>query len=219
MGKISLLTKNQKAFLSLLKENNYFTDRFYFTGGTVLAEYYLRHRYSDDLDFFSETEFDQQVILGIMEKISRQLKFTFTSRFIEVVYRFQCEFPNGGILKVDFAYYPYKRLAPSINKDGLYIDSQFDIAVNKTNTLSQRQEVKDFVDCFYLWQEESFYDLVHGVERKFHEKFEPVLLSSDMLSVEYFSTLPRMIKKLKLEDLKKFFREQAKELAKASVEK
>ncbi|MDR1696214.1 MAG: nucleotidyl transferase AbiEii/AbiGii toxin family protein [Endomicrobium sp.] len=25
---------------------------FYFSGGTALSEYYLRHRYSEDLDFF-----------------------------------------------------------------------------------------------------------------------------------------------------------------------
>lgn len=30
---------------------------FYLTGGTALSAYYLNHRISDDLDFFSEQEF------------------------------------------------------------------------------------------------------------------------------------------------------------------
>jgi predicted nucleotidyltransferase component of viral defense system len=31
---------------------------FYLTGGTALAAYYLRHRLSEDLDFFAEKEFE-----------------------------------------------------------------------------------------------------------------------------------------------------------------
>ena len=36
-------------------------DRFYLTGGTALGRHYLKHRYSDDLDLFvnSETDFKQ----------------------------------------------------------------------------------------------------------------------------------------------------------------
>lgn len=56
MGKIQILTKNQQALLHLVAGNGYLRDRFYFTGGTALSAYYLKHRYSDDLDFFSESE-------------------------------------------------------------------------------------------------------------------------------------------------------------------
>ena len=52
----SILTAHQKRILDLISKEKYFTDRFYFTGGTVLAEFYLKHRFSEDLDFFSEKQ-------------------------------------------------------------------------------------------------------------------------------------------------------------------
>jgi predicted nucleotidyltransferase component of viral defense system len=218
MGKISILTKDQTAFLSVLATSSYIKERFYFTGGTVLSEYYLRHRYSDDLDFFSEEKFDNAVILTLIETWSKQLHYTFTSRFIEVVYRFVLTFPSGIPLKIDFSYYPYKRLSPGKKlPNGITIDSRFDIAVNKMATVSQRMDIKDYVDCYYLWQKESFYDLIHGREKKFHIPYEPLLFSSDLLTIETFTELPRMITPVTLPVLKMFFRKKAKELAQASV--
>ena len=218
MGKISILTKEQQAFLSVLRQNSYITKNFYFTGGTALSEYYLHHRYSEDIDLFSESKIDTDIINTLVHDWSKKLHFTFSSNFIEVVYRFNCIFKNGYELKVDFAYYPYKRIQPSQMINGLPVDSLFDIAVNKTNTLSQRQSIKDFVDCYFLWQTESFYDLVHGIEIKFHEEFDPMIFSSNLLSVEYFDVLPKMLKPLQLSDLKSYFRKEAVELAKKSVE-
>lgn len=131
-----------------------------------------------------------------MKDWSNQLHFSFTSRFIEVVYRFELKFAGDDVLKVDFAYYPYRRMKKSLFIDGLWIDSLFDMAVNKLNTLSQRMSVKDFVDCYFIWKKESFYDLIYGVEYKFQEKYDPLMLASDFLSVESFDTLPKMIKPL-----------------------
>ena len=126
-------------------------------------------------------------------------------------------FPSGIPLKVDFSYYPYKRIAPIKNETGISIDSQFDIAVNKLITLTQRQDIKDFVDCYFLWKKESFYDLVAGMEKKFHQSYDPITFASDLLMVEDFTNLPRMILPLKLDDLKQFFRTKAKDLSRAHV--
>lgn len=218
MGKIHILTKEQQAFLHLVSQNAYIAKRFYFTGGTALSEHYLQHRYSDDLDFFSEEEIETGVLLPLLTGWSQKLDCSMTARFIEVVYRCVLTFPSGISLKVDFSYYPYKRLQPVRNDIGISIDSRFDIAVNKLVTLTQRQDVKDFVDCYFLWQQESFYDLVAGMEKKFHLSYDPVPFSSDLLMAEDFTELPRMIKSLNLDDLKQFFRKKATEIAKPSVQ-
>ena len=57
MGQVSFLNKEQKSILDGLKENQLIRSNFYFTGGTALSEFYLQHRYSEDLDFFSENIF------------------------------------------------------------------------------------------------------------------------------------------------------------------
>ncbi len=209
MGEIQILTKDQQAFLHLVSHNEYITKRFYFTGGTVLSHYYLHHRHSDDLDFFSEEKIETDVLFPLLTGWAKELGCTLTARFIEVVYRCVFTFPSGIPLKVDFSYYPYKQLKPVKIDAGLSIDSRFDIAVNKLVTLSQRQDVKDFVDCYFLWQQESFYDLVAGMEKKFHVSYDPITFSSDILTVEDFTALPRMIAPVTLDELKQFFRTKA----------
>lgn len=58
----SILSKNQQDVLSILSKESVVIDNFYLTGGTALAEFYLHHRQSEDLDFFSENEFEPQDI-------------------------------------------------------------------------------------------------------------------------------------------------------------
>ncbi len=219
MGKIQILTKEQKIILDVVKKSDFLLSHFYFTGGTALSAFYLEHRYSDDLDFFSSKRFDQQAILALMQDWSKQYKFKVeSSRFAEVVYIFMLKFPNNKMLKVDFGYYPYKNLEKNVIQDGLKIDSLTDIAANKLFTISQRYEVKDFVDLYFLLQKFTVWDLLQAVKIKFRMGIEPLLLGADFLKVEDFDYLPQMIKPLALKELKDFFRQKAKEVGRESLE-
>ncbi len=53
MGK-TILTPKQFEFLELVKVEPQITKAFYLTGGTALSEFHLKHRLSEDLDFFIE---------------------------------------------------------------------------------------------------------------------------------------------------------------------
>lgn len=218
MGKIQYATPEQKIILGEIAKNEFLRSNFYFTGGTALSYCYLHHRYSDDLDFFSQKKFDTQTILILLEDLSRQYHFTYKTRFVEVVLISNLTFNNKAELKLDFSYYPYKKMEKEIEINGLKVDSLLDIAINKLLTISQRDEVKDFTDLYFLLQKFSLWDLQYGVKTKFNMEVEPHLLASDFLKVEDFEYLPRMIKPLTVEKLKSFFREQAKELGKKSVE-
>lgn len=217
MGQKPIITKNQEAILFRIRESEYLRSRVYFTGGTVLSAYYLKHRYSDDLDLFSETKLDNQTIFTLVSQWSSELKFVFTSQISEVVQMYMLKFKDGSEFKVDFAYYPYKRLKVGMRKDGLDIDSLLDIAVNKTLTISQRTDVKDFVDFYYLEQKFGIWDLIKGLRIKFRIETDPFLMAADYLKVEDFTFMPRMIKPLSLETLKKFFRVKAKEVGEKAV--
>src|SRR5207245_161566 len=50
---VGILTATQTSFLTEFFRDSKETEPFYLSGGTALAEYYLQHRYSDDLDFFT----------------------------------------------------------------------------------------------------------------------------------------------------------------------
>jgi len=69
-----------------------------------------------------------------------------------------------------------------------------------------------------LLQKFSMGDLVAGVRNKFETEVEPLLLAADLLKIEDFEFLPRMVKPSGLEQLKKFFRVKARELGSKSVD-
>ncbi len=217
MGKIQVISREQKIILDEIAKEEYLSANFYFTGGTALSSFYLRHRYSEDLDFFSLQNIDQQSILALVNKWSKTYDFTFESRFVDVVYIFRLNFKNGQSLKLDFAYYPYKQIETPKIQGNIQIDSLTDIAVNKLLVISQRTDVKDFIDLYYLLQEFSLWDLREGVKQKFNVEIEPLFLAADFLKVEDFDFMPRMIKKLDIEELKSFFREKSKELGRMAV--
>lgn len=220
MGKISVLTKEQEFILDLVAKSKVLTESFYFTGGTALSHFYLQHRYSEDLDFFSEKKFDNEVIFSLLSDWSKKYQFRFSSRFVEVVYRFEITFKNKVNVKVDFAYQPYKRVEKGLNYHGFEVSSLRDIATNKLLTINQRTDVKDFVDLYFLLKEKyTVWDLLYSAEVKFETmEFDILLLAEDFLKVEDFTVLPRMIKPLTLLKLKHFFRQKAIELGKRVVE-
>lgn len=200
--------------MDLISKTDLLRETFYFTGGTALSELYIHHRYSDDLDFFSEEKLDQELIFTLISDWGKKYKFNFTSRFVEVVYRFDIIFHNKPGFKLDFGYYPYKRIEKGNKYLNLEIDSLRDIATNKLLTINQRTDVKDFVDLYFLLQNHyTVWDLIYGVQKKFKQyDLDILLLTEDFLKAEEFTSLPKMIKPLKLSDLKTYFRARAKEL-------
>jgi len=214
MEKTSILTKEQKIILAGIGENEYLRKNFYFTGGTALSEFYLHHRYSEDLDFFSENEIDQEIIFALMSKLSKKYHFSFSSRFVEVVYRFNITFPKNISLKVDFGFYPYKRVENGIKYQNIEIDSLKDIATNKLITINQRTDIKDFVDLYFLLKKKySIWDLLYSAEVKFKKlDIDILLLAQDFLKIYDFHSLPKMIIPIKLSQLKIFYRNLAKKL-------
>lgn len=213
MGKMHLFTSEQKYIFDKVKTSEYLRSNFYFTGGTALSYFYLKHRFSEDLDFFSEKKFDQEAVLQEVESWVDDKKFSFGRQIKEVVSIYDLHFSNNEKVKVDFGYYPHKRVEAGNSYEGFSIDSLLDIAINKLASINQRSKVKDFVDLYFLLDKFTIWDLLEGVRIKFHMKLEPWILASDMAyMVDQFTFLPKMITPLKLEDLKKFFRQKAKDL-------
>ena len=154
-----------------------------------------------------------------MEEWRKKRYFSFKSRFNEVVYIFNLIFKNGTKLKVDFGYYPYKLLDKSNIKEDIKVDSLLDIAVNKLQTIHQRSNVKDFVDLYYLLKKFTIWDLIEGMRHKFNHKTDPFLIAVEFMRIDEFKLLPKMIKKLTLEQLKAFFVAKAEKLGKMVVKK
>lgn len=212
MGQI--ITKNQNLILDEFQKVPFLTGNFYFTGGTALANYYLHHRYSEDLDFFSEEPFDIKQVTSIINQWAKKLQFTYKLRSIEgAVHMFSLDFKKGGKLKLDFGHYHNKRIEKGLKDKNIEVDSLLDISANKLTTIIERTEVKDYVDLYFILKKLTIWDISYAVEAKFRMETDPIFLSSDFLKSESFEFLPKMILPLTLKELKDFYKSQAKIIA------
>lgn len=135
------------------------SDQFYLTGGTALAYFYLKHRQSNDLDFFTSTQ-------EILDPFSHQLEDYLKANgfqcqrqrglhsFVELVATLSQETTLIHLaLDSDFRFEPTQEF-PSYPK--LRVDSLFDIASNKLLALFGRAALRDFVDIYFLIQKKCF---------------------------------------------------------------
>lgn len=214
MGKVSIITPEQELLLNQFKLNEYLTSHFYFTGGTALGMYYLQHRLSVDLDFFSGEKFDPQTILRIATTWAKKLNAQITYIPAEDTHIFNFTFANQNTVKVDFAFYPYKTVRKGNREGAFAVDSLLDIAINKLMVIQQRSEVKDFVDLYFILELKKFtiWDLIEGIQTKFKVNVDTFIIGSDFLKVEQFNFLPEMVKPLTLDKLKSYFKKMAREL-------
>src|SRR3989344_5308284 len=224
MGKINnfatstiKFTPKQKIIFEEIIKNDFLIQNFYFTGGTALSAVYLNHRLSEDLDFFSQEKFDTLPIVNLITELSQKHKFKIRSEEKAVVRIFLLEFKDKEKLKVDFGYYPYKRLEKGNRIDNFQVDSLLDIAINKLQTIHQRSEPKDFVDLYYLLKEFTIWDLMEGVRIKFLIEIDPYTIAADCLKADTFKSLPIMLLPLDLLELKSFYKDLAKKLGERVV--
>ena len=122
-------------------------DIFYLTGGTCLSRFYQEKRYSDDLDFFANSEPRFKAgIKNIQKKLRQEFKLNeemVTKDFVRLMIE--------DILQVDFINDRVYRDGESIIlKNGYQIDNIENILSNKINTVMDRDNVKDIFDIYMI---------------------------------------------------------------------
>lgn len=122
-------------------------DEFYLTGGTALSRFYQEKRYSDDLDFFtnSSSRFNYAV-----KNIINEL-----SKFFEVEYELESRdfirVKINNLLQVDFVNDRVPRYKEaSILKNGYKIDTIENILSNKITAVIGRDNPKDIFDIYLI---------------------------------------------------------------------
>lgn len=175
------LTTGQKITLELLAKSA-LKDKFYWTGGTLLAYHYFRHRKSEDLDFFSEEEFSFNEVNQFIQSLKLQAGFK-NVEYQKVFDRYEFLLKNKEILKVEFVYYNHTRntLGKRGEVLGVLVDSLKDIAANKTLAYFDRNEPKDLFDIYFLLTKGKFTpkQLLDLVFRKFGVKLPESLFWSE----------------------------------------
>ena len=216
MNTLSVLSENQKKLLGLLSKEPSICANFYLTGGTALAEFYLHHRLSEDLDFFSEQEFDPQSVSVVLKKIQKAAgveKVEYQQSFNRNLF-----FLHNGtdVIKTEFTYFPFSRIEQKQKTDELFVDSLVDIAVNKVFTIYQKPRSRDFIDLYLIltrYPELALDSLIEKAQIKFDNYIDPVQLGAQYMKVTELSEYPRMLEELDEKVWQDFFIAEAKKLS------
>lgn len=211
----SVLSVNQQKLLKLLSEETLICQTFYLSGGTALAEFYLQHRLSEDLDFFSEEEFGPEGVSTVLKKIKDAagiIRVRYEQSFNRNLFFLELEKDE---IKAEFTYFPFPRIEQKRKIGSLHIDSLIDIAVNKIFTIYQKPRSRDFIDLYCILKREAWTvaDLVRKARIKFDYHIDPLQLGAQFVRVQELKDYPRMLMPLDESAWQNFFLEEAKRLS------
>lgn len=133
---------------------------FYLSGGTALAEFYLGHRKSYDLDFFTPEE---KLILPFSRILDQELErggfaVTVVRRFSAFA-EFEVAVENEAT-KLQLGYdSPFRFESVAESELGIAVNDYKDIIVDKLLAFFGRAEPRDAVDLFFILQQEDIWKL------------------------------------------------------------
>lgn len=211
MAKKTILTKNQQLLLDEISKNKAIAEAFYLGGGTALAQFYLQHRLSEDLDFFTENEFDPLPISTFFKSIRKKIKITkidYQQSFNRNLFFITI---GKDTIKTEFTYYPFPRIESKTVINGIKIDSLLDIAINKVFTIYQKPRSRDFIDLYLIIQKTGWKmtDLIKKAKIKFDYHIDLLQLGTRFVKATEVEDFPKMLIKLPHSSWRKFFLTEA----------
>lgn len=175
------LGKTQAVILQALAASP-LKERFYWTGGTLLAEKYLHHRHSYDVDLFTGQPFRYEEVYRIIQAVKEKEKLTKVEQK-KVFDRWEFFIHNHSEVRCEFVLYDAPPLQPREKWRGVLIDSLFDLAANKTMAAVDRHEPKDAVDIYFLMVKKKMtaQTLLRLAKKKFGVQWSESLLLGQLL--------------------------------------
>ncbi|MEW6607717.1 MAG: nucleotidyl transferase AbiEii/AbiGii toxin family protein [bacterium] len=161
-----IITNLQKEILSLFSQIPDY-ENFYLSGGTALSEFYLGHRLSYDLDFFTSKN---DLILPFSEAMETRLEKEGFSVVARRKFQTFVEFKLGKKEEetiIHLAYDSPFRFAPSLSSIfGVKVRDWTDIIVDKLLAFFGRAEPRDAIDLFFILKKEDIWHLLELAKQK-----------------------------------------------------
>jgi len=212
-----ILTEKQELLISHLPDE--IQTNFYLTGGTALSAFYLGHRLSEDMDFFTDAEEKMapiEFLTGIIKRLPALEHVHFERLFDRRI--FVATFKDSQILKVEFTSYPFKSLEDRLMIGKLRVDSLLNIMTGKLFAMADRLDPKDFVDLYFVLKSKDLKleNLVKMSGERFDIKGLDFVIPERLLLAKRITPkdLPVMVERIDLDEMKRYFLEQASQLIK-----
>jgi len=182
---------------------------FYLRGGTALAEFYLAHRKSFDLDIFTA---EKGIIIPFSYAFEEEIKKYFS---LKVIRRFE-SFVEFEVMdkekstRVQLALdSPFRFEKPLESDAGVLVNDYKDLVVDNLLAFFRRAEPRDAIDLFLITNTEDFWELTELAKQKdpgFDLYWLAVALHKIKEYPESINDLPVvMIKEINIKDLKDLF--------------
>lgn len=188
---------------------------FFLTGGSALGIFYLQHRLSYDMDFFTTKEdVEWHVLDNDMRAISQAIGAACTSVTVSPSFR-RYELTRGDEREiVDFVIERVPQIDEEKRRFGpVRVDTLREIMVNKICTLAGRCEVKDLLDLYFLGKRGLHVkDHIDEARRK-EGGLDPAMLSYLLDRVQIDQVPDYVIEPLDLKDFKAFIADLQRTLA------
>ena len=211
-----ILTLSQVTFLREFVQSD-LKDAFRLSGGTALSAFYLEHRISEDLDFFSS----EKVALHSLERVLKAMEcasvISYTKQFDRNLFHIKLQ--DASFLKVEFTFYPLRNIEEPHTIEGMQVDSFLDIVVNKLCAIADRLDVKDFVDLYWALKKGnlSLNRLMDLAEKKCEIRGIRHILKRRLLQIpEGIDQLPLKVN-IKAEEMEDLFRRLIKKMVEKEV--
>jgi hypothetical protein len=179
---------------------------FSLVGGTALALKY-GHRKSVDLDLFSSSEFDMDVVTAALER-------TFPKSYRHVSNNKIGIFSYIETVKIDLVKYHFHPvIAPVIVEDGIRFLSDKDIMAMKVNAILRRGVKKDFWDIAELLQYYSIEEMINSYTQKYPNQMLLISIPRALIYFEDADTTsePDSLKGQTWSDVKDIIKEKVRE--------
>lgn len=179
----------------------------YLAGGTALA-LRLGHRVSVDLDFFTQEELEESVLLSDLEQLPEFKKDGVAWRTV---------WGKIGETKFSLFHYKYPLLEKTSEFMGINLLDLKDIAAMKISALGDRGTKRDFVDLYFLSKTYSLDQMLKFYDQKFsdlEDKLYHLIRSFDYFADAEADSLPNMLVDVSWDDIKEFFHSESMRLAK-----
>ncbi len=188
--------------------------RFFLTGGTALAAFYLYHRLSVDLDLFTQDDVALSACIRPVDEIAAhlgcQLQRSRVSQYFQQVFLSHPNYPT--MLKIDLVRDFGPLYGERVVYDGIVVDSLENIAANKILALFGRAAMKDFVDLYFVLQRGYDWRQLFKMAQEKDSGLTLFYFAGMLRQIERQHSLPEMLVPVPLEELKAFFLNMAREI-------
>jgi len=160
-----IVTKQQKKILQAFAQIPD-SERFYLSGGTALADFYLAHRKSFDLDLFTT---ESGLVYPFSLALENSLKVELAMKVVRRMESF-VEFEIGYMgeeTRVQLAYDSPFRFADPVDSDlGIKVNDYEDLVADKLLAFYGRAEPRDAIDLYFILADDDIWRLAGLAGRK-----------------------------------------------------